>query len=85
MEKITKYEIILCNLNGVTQTYLSEEKTLSKDISGLVPNQQYFIGVRAYTKVGPGPYSGNNSYSTVKNYVRFIFIKLKAEALSCHI
>ena len=67
--KITKYEIILYKLNGVTQTYVCEEKTLSKDVSGLEPNQQYFIGVRAYTKVGPGPYSSNNSYSTGNNCV----------------
>lgn len=61
---ITKYEIILYKQNGLTQTYPRKGKTLYKDISGLGLNQRYIIGVRAYTKVGPGPYSRNHSYST---------------------
>ena len=61
---ITKYEIILYKQNGLTQTYSWKGKTLYKDISGLELNQRYIIGVRAYTKVGPGPYSRNHSYST---------------------
>lgn len=63
---ITKYEIILYKQNVVTQTYPVKGETLYKDIGGLEPNQQYFIGVRAYTKVGPGPYSRNLSHSTGK-------------------
>lgn len=43
---------------------MNEEKALSKDISDLETNQQYYVGVRAYTKVGPGPYSSNITYST---------------------
>ena len=62
--KITKYEIVVYEQGGITQTYLGGEKTLSKDISGLKANQRFYIGVRAYTKVGPGPYSSNHSYST---------------------
>ena len=63
---ITKYEIILYKQNGVTQTYTVKGETLYKDIGGLEPNQQYFMGVRAYTRVGPGPYSRNLSHSTGK-------------------
>ena len=65
---ISKYEIILYKQNGVTQKYSTKGETLYKDIGGLEPNQQYFIGVRAYTRVGPGPYSGNLSHSTGKIY-----------------
>lgn len=61
---ITKYEIILYKQNGLTQTYPRKGKTLYQDISGLELNQRYIIGVRACTKVGPGPYSRNHSYST---------------------
>ncbi|KAL9950767.1 hypothetical protein ACROYT_G043325 [Oculina patagonica] len=62
--KITKYEVVLYKPNSDKETFMNEEKTLSKDISDLETNQQYYVGVRAYTKVGPGPYSSNITYST---------------------
>ena len=62
--KITKYEVVLYKPNGAKETYVNGEKTLSVDISSLETNQQYYVGVRAYTKVGPGPYSSNLTYST---------------------
>ena len=62
--KITKYEVVLYKPTGEKETYVNEEKTLSKDISGLETNQQYYVGVRAYTRVGPGPYSNNLTYSS---------------------
>ena len=64
--RITKYEIVVYKQNGDVQTYLSGEKTLSKDVIGLEANQRFYIGVRAYTIVGPGPYSMNQSHSTGK-------------------
>lgn len=63
--RITKYEIVVYKQNGDVQTYLSGEKTLSKDVIGLEANQRFYIGVRAYTIVGPGPYSMNQTHSTV--------------------
>lgn len=62
--KITNYEVVLYKPNGDKETYVNGEKTLSKDISGLETNQQYYVGVRAYTMMGPGPYSSNLTYST---------------------
>lgn len=62
--KIIKYEVVLYKPNGEKETYVNEEKTLSKDISGLETNQQYYVGVRAYTRMGPGPYSSNLTYSS---------------------
>ena len=62
--KIIQYEVVLYKPNGEKETYVNEEKTLSKDISGLETNQQYYVGVRAYTRVGPGPYSSNLTYSS---------------------
>ena len=61
--KIIKYEVILYKPNGEIDTFVSEDK-LSKDIKGLETNQKYYIGVRAYTMVGPGPYSNNVTYLT---------------------
>ena len=72
--KITRYEVVLYKPNGEKETYVNEEKMLSKDISGLETNQQYYIGVRAYTRVGPGPYSSNVTYSSgIENYHISIF------------
>lgn len=37
---------------------------LQKDIVGLEKDQRYEIAVRAFTRVGPGPYSKSVIYST---------------------
>lgn len=73
--KITKYEVVLYKPNGEKETYVNEEKTLSKDISGLETNQQYYVGVRAYTRVGPGPYSNNLTYLSgiETNYISMFY------------
>ena len=79
--KITKYEIAVYQKNGDTRIYLSGEKTLSKDVTGLEANQRFLIGVRAYTKVGPGPYSKNQSYSTGTLKIS----NVKLENISSHV
>ena len=79
--KIIKYEVVLYKPNGKKETYVNEEKTLSKDISGLETNQQYYVGVRAYTRVGPGPYNRNLTYlsgieTRFTNFIENVFCRI---------
>ena len=61
---ITKYEVMYKE-NAGNEQFL-QTKGLSKDITGLKDGGQYQLAVRAYTKVGPGPYSSYQTFFTGK-------------------
>ena len=79
---ITQYEIEFnqttfdeVSMNNVTTTMKSS--TLEVVLSGLEENVEYSIRVRAYTSVGPGPYSDVIYESTLQDRESTIFVIYK--------
>ncbi|XP_031559855.1 adhesion G protein-coupled receptor L3-like isoform X2 [Actinia tenebrosa] len=60
--RIMKYEVTYRSKTKKPKSLFTQQ--LQKDIIGLEKDQRYEITVRAYTRVGPGPYSKYVIYST---------------------
>ncbi|KAK3727870.1 hypothetical protein QZH41_010595 [Actinostola sp. cb2023] len=60
--RIVKYEVTYKSKTKKAKSLFT--KQLQREIKGLERNQRYEITVRAFTRVGPGPYSKYTVYST---------------------
>ena len=72
--RIVKYEVTYKSKTKKAKSLFT--KQLQREIKGLERNQRYEITVRAFTRVGPGPYSKYTVYSTeTGEFIILIVIK----------
>ena len=54
---ITMYEVMYVSNSDNGTVNISDSSILTVNLTNLEESETYFISVRAYTNVGPGPYS----------------------------
>lgn len=70
---ITTYEVLYKPQGGVNMSMTVYTTNMSIILNNLQGFVQYNISVRAYTSIGPGPYSAEVTERTLEDGKRFIF------------
>ncbi len=83
---ITEYEVMyapLMTFGGVLTTTTVNTTNMSVTLSGLQEYVEYNISVRAYTSVGPGPYSVGIVMTTFEDGELTVYVNICTFMIAC--